>query len=243
MKYIRPFDRNALAPNGAEWLLSPTEDAGCAIQLRRGGNETGVKSSPDERFALVLSGEAKLLSAGTEAPAVQGDLIFIPANSTAGIAGGGDAVWVEVNAPVTEDAKAAPGVARVAKVDHSRFEGQGFAYQGLIDRAGGAATMRMNVLQVQPGSGSPDYHIHAFAQIYVIQEGEMTIDIGRKRLKAGADTLVFLPAGTVHRNFNASSGMERHVSLLVPEPGEGEIFDFAVTIHDNEAELLTQLPA
>lgn len=66
----------------------------------------------------------------------------------------------------------------------------------------------------------------------------MTIDVGKKRQVAGAHTLVFFPAGVVHRNFNASDMVERHITLLVPEPGEGEIFDYAVIIHEHEAKLL-----
>lgn len=243
MRYIRPFDRDAIAPDGAEWLVAPDEEVGCAIRVRRGGGDAVVEQSREERFALVLGGAAKLVTPGQETPAAQGDLVFIPAGVAGAIAGAREAVWVEVTAPVPAGAEAAPGQAQVIAVDQSRFEGEGFAYQSLVDRSTGATTMRMNVLQVQPGSGSPDFHIHAFAQLYVIQEGEMTIDIGHKRLKAGPDSLVLLPEGAVHRNFNASSATERHVSLLVPEPREGEIFDYAVTIHDHEAKLLQQVPA
>jgi len=242
MRYVRPFHRDVLAPGGADWLLSPAEDVGCSIQLRRGGLDAVAQESRDERFALVLSGEVKLVTPEQETAATKGDLIFIPLGRTAVIAGGSEAFWIEVAAPVPAETEAAEGEARVTKVDQSRFEGQGFAYQSLVDRSVGATTMRINVLQVQPGSGSPDYHIHVFAQIYVIQEGEMTIDVGRRRFKAGQDTIVVLPAGVVHRNFTAAAATERHMSLLVPEPRAGEIFDFAVTIHDKEAELIGQVP-
>lgn len=243
MKYVRPFDRASLAPGKAQTLIAAGEDVGCAIELRRGGDQAAAQESRDERFALVLSGEVRLATAKETVSAVEGDLIFIPAGTSAAVSGGQDAFWIAVSAPVQADKTGAPGVAHVIKIDPSRFEGAGFAYQSLIDRTAGAATMRMNVLQVQPGSGSPDYHIHAFAQLYVIQDGEMTIDIGRRRLTAGPDSLVILPQGVVHRNFNAGSAVERHVSLLVPEPAEGAIFDYAVTIHEQEAELLQQAPA
>jgi mannose-6-phosphate isomerase-like protein (cupin superfamily) len=242
MRYVRPFHRDVLAPGGADWLLSPAEDVGCSIQLRRGGLDAVAQESRDERFALVLSGEVKLMTPEQETAAAQGDIIFIPVRKNAAITGGSEAFWIEVAAPAAAETGAGKGEARVMKVDQSRFEGQGFAYQSLVDRSVGATTMRINVLQVQPGSGSPDYHIHAFAQIYVIQEGEMTIDVGRQRFQAGQDTLVLLPAGVVHRNFNAAAATERHMSLLVPEPRAGEIFDFAVTIHDKEAELIGQVP-
>lgn len=51
-----------------------------------------------------------------------------------------------------------------------------------------------------------------------------------------------LPEGVVHRNFNAGEAVERHAALLVPEPPSDAIFDYAVTVHDREAEMMTGLP-
>lgn len=247
MRYVRPFDPAALAPGtSGKWLLSEEDGAGVIVRLARGGGGDVAPTARDgvERFALVLQGKVGLRRADDIQEAAVGELGFIPAGQSGAFIGDADAIWAEIEAPLQADAPAAAATGpKVIPVDQSKFEGTGFAYQSLIDRLQGASTVRMNVLQVQPGSGSPDWHIHAFAQIYLIQDGEMTIDIGRSRFTAGKNTLVFLPAGLVHRNFNASGAVERHVSLLVPEPKEGEIFDFAVTIHPNEAELLTAVPA
>ena len=248
MRYVRPFDVSGLEKGlCADWLLGPGDAAGVSIRLRRGGSDVAPTACTGvERYALVIEGEARLLGGGQREQdqlARSGELIFIPAGLAAAVTGDGDAIWAEIEAPLAGGPQAGEGFeARVIPVDQSRFEGQGFAYQSLVDRKAGAQTLRMNVLQVQPGAGSPDYHIHAFAQIYLIQEGEMTVDIGRTRLIAARNSLVYLPAGVVHRNFNASGAVERHVSLLVPEPREGAIFDFAVTIHDKEAELLKEIP-
>ncbi len=240
MRYVRPFDPQSLAAGeSSSWLVAPDEEAGCSIRLRRGGAAASTPTSVSaERFALVLSGEALLETAATRERAPTGSMIFIPAGQAAAIAGDAETCWVEIEAA----ADAGSMQPCVIHVDPSRFEGGGFAYQSLADRSIGAQSMRINTLQVQHGSGSPDYHIHAFAQLYVVQEGEMTLDIGRARHTARRNSLVFLPAGVVHRNFNASGRIERHVSLLVPEPKEGEIFDYAVDIHGKEAELLTTLP-
>lgn len=240
MRYVRPFDPQAIsAGETSSWLVAPEEEVGCSIRLRRGGGRTASTSVPVERFALVLAGEATLENPAGRHPAPTGCLVFIPAQQSACVSGDANACWIEI------EAQAGPGstASQVIKVDPSRFEGEGFAYQSLADRSMGAQSMRLNVLQVQPGSGSPDFHIHAFAQLYVIQEGEMTLDIGRARVRAGRNSIVCLPPGVVHRNFNASSRMERHVSLLVPEPAEGAIFDFAVHIDNKEAQLLKTVPA
>lgn len=246
MHYIRTFDVSGLEPGrSGDWLLGPSDGAGVTVRLRRGGGDsTPTASAGAERYALVIQGAAQLVTRERRDPAGAGELMFIPAGVPAAVTGDATAVWAEIEAPLPLAPQAANAAeARVIPVDHSRFQGQGFAYQSLVDRDQGAQTLRMNVLQVQPGAGSPDYHIHAFAQIYLIQDGEMTIDIGRARLVAPRHSLVYLPPGVVHRNFNASGSLERHVSLLVPEPREGEIFDFAVTIHDKEAEMLAEIPA
>lgn len=244
MRYVRPYDIDALSPGGVTpWIIGPEDGAGCVVRGRRGGGDSAAdRVTPDaERLALVLSGEARLETLGATKLARAGDALLIPAGVEGEIVGDASTTWLDITAPVSEPALRQD--AAVFSLDPSRFEGEGFAYQRLAERAAGATTMAMNLIQVQPGSGSPDFHIHHFAQIYLIQEGEMTIDIGRRRLRAGPSTVVFLPEGVVHRNFNAADGIERHVSLLAPEPREGEIFDYAVTISEREAELLTKPPA
>ncbi len=246
MRYLRPYDLDALEPGTCgDWLLAPGDGAGVTVRLSRGGGEAVPRvSETSERFALVLRGTAHLVQGGVALPAATGELAFIPAGCSGAFAGDAATLWAEIETELTAGTGGATGSEfKVMHVDQSKFEGAGFAYQSLIDRTQGAHTMRANVLQVQPGAGSPDWHIHAFSQIYFIQEGNMTVDIGRARFVARADTLVFLPAGVVHRNFNASNDLERHVSLLVPEPKSDEIFDFAITIHEHEAELLTAIPA
>jgi mannose-6-phosphate isomerase-like protein (cupin superfamily) len=242
MKHVRQFNPAAVTPGKSQTLVDLSEGLGCSISLHRGGSDHVESAVKEERLALILEGEGILVQAGTSKSAAAGEMIFIPAGGIGAFMGNSDTTWIEIHAPLPDDAVFATRDADVIQIDHSKFEGGGFAYQSMIDRNSGSGTMRINVLQVQPGSGSPDYHIHAFAQIYVIQEGEMTIDIGRKRVVAPANSVVILPEGLVHRNFNASTGIERHISLLVPEPKEGAVFDYAVSIHEEEAELLTSIP-
>lgn len=239
MRYIRPIESTAAARDG--WLLEPAEGAGCSIRLHRGGEQKAPSTEAEDRIVLVLQGEA-VLTAEVRTAAAARDVVFIPAGVSAAVNGAKEAAWLEVRVAVTEARTDANG-ARVIPLDASRFQGGAFAHQALVDRSQGVRSLRMNSVKMQPGAGSPDWHIHDFAQMYVIQEGEMTVDVGHHRFAAPAGTLVVLPPGVVHRNFNGSKGQEQHVSLLVPEPREGEIFDYAVTIHPNEAELMTALPA
>ncbi len=50
-----------------------------------------------------------------------------------------------------------------------------------------------------------------------------------------ANTFVVLPAGIVHRNWNEGPGVEKHVTLLVPEPAKGEPLDYPVDIRREKA--------
>jgi mannose-6-phosphate isomerase-like protein (cupin superfamily) len=246
MRPIRPFDLSALEPGRAsDWLIDPSEEAGVFLRVRRGdsSDNPALSVSQNERFALVLEGVVRLITPDTTTPADVGELLFIPAGMEGAIVGDNAGGWVEFEAPVLQGRAASEAGARVFHIDPSKFEGEAFAYQALSNSETGSQTMQTNVLQVAPGAGSPDWHIHAFCQIYIIQEGEMTVEIGRHRHKAPANSVVVLPAGVVHRNFNASGTVERHVSLLVPEPRKGEIFDYAVTIHDVEAVFMAEIPA
>jgi mannose-6-phosphate isomerase-like protein (cupin superfamily) len=245
MRPIRPFDLDAIKPGEAtEWLVGPADDVDVNLRIMRGSNDNDASEtrSEEERFALVLEGEVKLVSGGSDQTAKSGELLFIPAGVDGVFRGDSTAVWADISAPLKNEPRLEKSGAKIVPIDPEKFEGGGFAWQPLIDRGSGSETMRMNVLQVAPGSGSPDYHIHAFCQIYIIQEGEITVDIGKRRYRAGPNNVVFLPEGVVHRNFNASDTVERHVSLLVPEPKEGDIFDFSVTIHETEAEIMTEIP-
>jgi quercetin dioxygenase-like cupin family protein len=244
VRYVRPFSVSDLKPASiGPVLVAPEEGLGVSIRLRRGGSMSEPQDClRGECTALVLMGEARLSSGAREMAAREGSLIFLPSGSEGGVSGTEDSVWMEIVPTVASQNRSTSVEPRVIAVDASRFEGTGFAYQSMLDRSTGSESLRLNVLQVQPGAGSPDYHIHAFAQLYVILEGEMTIDVGRARMLAARHSLVCLPPGVVHRNFNASSRVERHISLLVPEPAEGEVFDYAVDIHPREAELLTAVP-
>jgi mannose-6-phosphate isomerase-like protein (cupin superfamily) len=245
MLYVRPFQIDGPAGPGPEWLIAPSEAAECSIRVCRVARDGGrVAPAATERFLFVIKGCAELMSAEGDSSAESGEVIFIPPGTSAEVEGEAGTVWLDIEAVLPTGVTApVTGVPRVVKLDRAEFEGEGFAWQVMLDRNQGAHSLRLNVVKVQPGSGSPDFHIHAFGQFYVIQEGTMTIDVGRARYKANANTVVYLPAGVVHRNFNGTGEIEQHMSLLIPEPAKGEIFDYAVTIHDHEAKMLTQVPA
>ncbi len=249
MNYLRPFELDGAPGAADEWLISPNEGIGCSIRLIRGGGQTASASStPSERVAVVFAGTATLTTKDGVSEASKGDAIFIPANADGAINAPSGSAWVEITATevIEKYSDGAELKAQVLPVNQDKFvnfENSGFWFYPLVDRGSiGSESIRLNTIHMEDRVGSPDWHIHAFSQMYLIQDGEMTVDIGRARHVAGPNTLVLLPPGVVHRNFNVSGGVEKHVALLVPEPAKDEIFDFAVTIHENEAEMMKDLP-
>ncbi len=69
-----------------------------------------------------------------------------------------------------------------------------------------------------PGQGGPNTHIHAFEQVYFMVDGQSTITYGLTNPVAKKGDIVILPPGVIHTNSNKSSAIERHITLLLPEP-------------------------
>jgi mannose-6-phosphate isomerase-like protein (cupin superfamily) len=69
-----------------------------------------------------------------------------------------------------------------------------------------------------PGSGGPKPHVHRFEQVYFMIDGETTVTYGIDNPKAKKNDIVILSPGVVHTNSNQSGRIERHVTLLLPEP-------------------------
>jgi mannose-6-phosphate isomerase-like protein (cupin superfamily) len=88
--------------------------------------------------------------------------------------------------------------------------------------------MSLYVGIVEPGGSGPDTHVHHFDQFYYVLDGTLTVEVGFDRFTAGPHTLVVLPAGVPHRQWNEGAEPERHLTLLVPEPLPGEPWDIGV---------------
>lgn len=71
---------------------------------------------------------------------------------------------------------------------------------------------------VPVGKEGPGLHKHTVDQFYYILEGELTVQIGNQTYQVTKDTLVFLPAGVPHRNWNSGNVDEVHLEILAPMP-------------------------
>jgi mannose-6-phosphate isomerase-like protein (cupin superfamily) len=75
--------------------------------------------------------------------------------------------------------------------------------------------------RVAAGGHAADRHVHDADQLYFIVEGEMQVELGDTRHQAGAGSLVYIPAGLPHRNWNEGPGPEFHFEMIVPSARPG----------------------
>lgn len=238
------------------WLTGPPGSgdnvAARALRIAQTDAAGDMQAARVDRSLYLLAGQATA-TIGDRTFEIEADtLVFLPAGTPHRIVARGRAPadFLDMFAPapplpLLEAALPRPvdgADALVRPLDAAAFTSGGFAYQALLSRATGSQHLRLNMVEVQPGAGSPDFHIHAFDQFYMIIDGEMTVEVGRERFVAGPGSFVLLPAGLVHRNYNRGPGRERHLTLIAAEPAEGAIFDYAVTIHEREAEFIATIP-
>jgi mannose-6-phosphate isomerase-like protein (cupin superfamily) len=239
MRHVVPVDF-AKFPSGfhSERLATPQTgmDSCIAICSRVPPGHHGPKlhTHPADQFYYVMSGEMNL-QLGTDTFTVGPEtLVFIPQgtphcnwNTT-----DKEEVHFEFIVPAppegvplvaaAEPRKVPDAASLIRPLKRDAFAAGGFAVQQLAGRKSGSNNVAFNIAQVQPGGSGPDSHIHTFDQLYYVIEGTMQVEVGLKRYQAGPHTLVVLPAGVVHRNWNEGPGVERHIALLVPEHKEGE---------------------
>jgi mannose-6-phosphate isomerase-like protein (cupin superfamily) len=70
--------------------------------------------------------------------------------------------------------------------------------------------------RVAAGGHAADRHVHDADQLYFVVDGEMQVELGKSRHRAGAGSLVYIPAGLPHRNWNEGPGTEFHFEIIVP---------------------------
>jgi mannose-6-phosphate isomerase-like protein (cupin superfamily) len=80
----------------------------------------------------------------------------------------------------------------------------------------GAESCYLIYTRVPPGVHGPGLHTHSVDQFYFILSGTMNVQLGADKFVVGPETLVFIPAGTPHMNWNSGSVSEAHLEIIVP---------------------------
>jgi mannose-6-phosphate isomerase-like protein (cupin superfamily) len=63
-----------------------------------------------------------------------------------------------------------------------------------------------------PGSG-PELHKHPYAEVFVIQEGDVTFTVGEEVIEASAGQILVVPAGVPHKFVNSGTVRARHIDI------------------------------
>jgi mannose-6-phosphate isomerase-like protein (cupin superfamily) len=209
------------------------------------GTTSGLHTHPSDQLYYVLTGRMHARVGDRTYVVDPHQLVIIPAGTPHWNWNEGteDEVHFELIVPppapgqalVTPLAEApsngSPPIEVVRELDDSRFDAQRFSQVVLADRSSGLSTLSLGVFRVPPGGSGPGMHAHRFDQIYYLYQGSMELEIGFSRYSVGPHTLVVIPAGMPHRNWNASTTeVEYHLNLRVPEPvGENEVWDVPVS--------------
>jgi mannose-6-phosphate isomerase-like protein (cupin superfamily) len=208
------------------------------------GTTSGMHTHPSDQLYYVLTGTMHARVGDTTYVVKPGNLVIIPAGTPHWNwnEGAEDEVHFELIVPppppgtslvtpVDDGASAAVGIEVVRPLDESRFDPARFTQVVLADRSSGLSTLSLGVFRVPPGGRGPGMHVHRFDQIYYMIQGSMELDLGLEHYTVGPHTLVVIPAGMPHRNWNGSAKVEYHLNLRVPEPLEADSeWDLPVTI-------------
>ncbi|EXJ67517.1 uncharacterized protein A1O5_09530 [Cladophialophora psammophila CBS 110553] len=68
------------------------------------------------------------------------------------------------------------------------------------------------------GGCGPGLHYHQSDQLYFLLRGTMNIRLGHEVYVVSPGSLVFIPAGLAHRNWNNGPGTETHLEMIIPAP-------------------------
>jgi mannose-6-phosphate isomerase-like protein (cupin superfamily) len=74
------------------------------------------------------------------------------------------------------------------------------------------ASISLILDESEPGTG-PRLHRHAYDETWVIQEGEITFQVGDERLHAGPGDVAIIPAGAPHKFTNVGPGRSKIVCI------------------------------
>lgn len=248
MPYV--VDRDIIATGNKPWLVAPDAGQGGAVRVLDLSDGGGLARSDIDRTVFVREGDLRLQIGETIEAVSAPAFVRIPADTPHRLFSDKPETVsaIEIFAPsgpdtVTTDSQVGAGnMGSLVRACDLSARSDTYTLQVLCDRQSDGVELRAQFLTVQAGTGMPDFHIHAFDQCYYLTEGVMEVEIGCHRQTVRAGDFVFLPAGVVHRNWNPGPAREAHLSLLMPPPAPGAIFDFAVDIHDREAEIMTRPP-
>lgn len=253
MEYVRPFDSDKAVDTGfpgyrAQFLSHLESAILINSHIEEGGCGPDLHYHEVDQLYFLIEGTMNVQLGDRVESVTAGTLVFIPA----GLAhrnwneGPGAETHFEMLIPAPapmaplahmvdspEDVPAAqraqdPGYTFPVDIDALEEPMQGLKILPLAGPGTGSRNSVVNYMEIDPGRAGPDTHIHPFDQYYMVLEGELTVEVALERHVVGPNTLVVLPAGVPHRQYNEGSTTEKHLTVLTPAPVPGEPWDRGV---------------
>jgi quercetin dioxygenase-like cupin family protein len=113
-------------------------------------------------------------------------------------------------------------IAHVDAADAKTVAVAGGAYTVLLTGAQTAGRFSLIDMLVPPGGGPP-LHRHDFEEAFVVIDGEIELTFRGETQRAGAGTVVNIPANAPHKFRNASD-RPAHLLCLCATPGQEQFF-------------------
>jgi quercetin dioxygenase-like cupin family protein len=250
MRYVRPFDKSETIETGIPGhrvqILSHLESSLMVVShLEEGGCGPGLRYHRGDKVYYVIQGSMKVRLGDEVHSAEAGSLVFVPA----GLAhrnwneGPGTATHFEMIVPAPSpmaeidlmvdspaDVPAGHRAERpgyVRKVDPAALTEPlpGLRSQSLADPESGSGHTMIFYVEVGSGDAGPATHIHEFDQYYLVLEGRLTVEVALEKHVVDAGSLVLLPAGVPHRQYNDGDVTEKHLAIVAPAPEPGKPID------------------
>jgi quercetin dioxygenase-like cupin family protein len=103
----------------------------------------------------------------------------------------------------------------IVPVDFAKFP-KGWHSEILASPKTGVDSCYVICSRVEPGAGGPKLHTHPADQFYFVMSGTMLLQLGTDEFSVGSDTLVFIPEGTPHFNWNPGDETAVHLENNCP---------------------------
>ena len=258
MQYVRAFDENKLVDTGfpgyrAQFLSHLESALMIASHIDEGGCGPGLHYHRSDQMYYLIAGSMNVQLGHQVHHITAGTFVFIPA----GLAhrnwndGPGTEIHFEMIIPAPapmapialmvdtpDDVPAAdrtdhPGYTQRINPDLLNAVMPGLGMAALTGPGMGCHQAVVNYFEVAAGSAGPDTHIHGFDQYYLVLEGELTVEVALQTHVVPPHTLVILPAGVPHRQYNEGTVPERHLAVLTPAPQPAKTWDHGVDFHAN----------
>ncbi len=254
MEFIRPFEEARFAPsafNGYRNYFGAYLETVTIIgsKIVPGGCGPGLHYHPSDQLYFLVEGRTNVQLGHDVHPVGAGTLVFVPAGTAHCNWNDSDAeeFHIELIVPTVRPGIAlltfvdspdhAPGSTvspYLVRLDPSQHKQSarlpGFRLQNLAGPDRGMTSCVVNAAELDPGKAGPGTHVHDFDQFYFVLDGELHVEVGLHRGVAARHTLVVLPAGVPHRQWNEGTVPERHLAILTPAPAPGLPLDRGVTL-------------